>query len=68
MAQARGCVAVWAVGLRADQDAAVIRNHMARLGVITRAIGANTNSFCPPLVTTDDQIDQVIDALAAATR
>ena len=39
---------------------------MMRLGVITRAVGADTNTFCPPLVITDDEIDRVVDGLATA--
>jgi adenosylmethionine-8-amino-7-oxononanoate aminotransferase len=63
---ARGVGAVWAAGLRPDQDAIAVRDRMLDLGVITRAINADTNTFCPPLVTTDDQIDRIVDALATA--
>jgi adenosylmethionine-8-amino-7-oxononanoate aminotransferase len=44
----------------------VVRDRMLELGVITRAIGAETVTFCPPFVTTDDQIDRIVDALAEA--
>ena len=64
---ARGEVAVWAAGLRPDQDGLAIRDHMLANGVITRALRPDTCSFCPPLVITDDQIDRILDALAAAT-
>ena len=64
----RGTGAVWAIGLRPDQDAMAVRDHMLANGVITRAIGADTNTFCPPLVTTDAEIDRIVDAVAAATR
>ena len=63
----RGEVAVWAAGLRPDQDAVAIRERMLELGVITRAIADHSLTFCPPLVITDQQIDRVIDALATAT-
>lgn len=63
---ARGEVAVWAVGLRPDQDAMTIRDRMLAAGVITRAIGPDTCTFCPPLVTSDEQIDRIIDVLATA--
>jgi adenosylmethionine-8-amino-7-oxononanoate aminotransferase len=66
IAEARGDGAVWAAGFRPDQDAVVIRDRMLDLGVITRAIGTDTCTFCPPLVTTDEQIDQIVDALAKA--
>jgi adenosylmethionine-8-amino-7-oxononanoate aminotransferase len=62
----RGVGGVWAVGLRPDQNAATVRDRMLELGVVTRAIGTDTCTFCPPLVTTDAQIDRIVDALATA--
>jgi putrescine aminotransferase len=63
---ARGEVAVWAAGLRPDQSAMAIRDEMLRNGVITRAIGETSLTFCPPLVTTDEQVDRIVDVLAKA--
>jgi adenosylmethionine-8-amino-7-oxononanoate aminotransferase len=63
---ARGDGAVWAAGLRPDQDAMAIRDRMLAGGVITRAIGADTLTFCPPLVISDDQIDRIVDVLSAS--
>lgn len=68
IAAARGDGAVWAAGLRADQDAMAIRDAMLRRGVITRAIGTDTLTFCPPLVATDAQIDRIVETLADALR
>jgi adenosylmethionine-8-amino-7-oxononanoate aminotransferase len=34
--------------------------------VITRAIGTDTLTFCPPLVATESQIGRIVDGLAAA--
>jgi putrescine---pyruvate transaminase len=65
---ARGDGAVWAAGLRPDQDATAVRDAMLARGVITRAIGADTLTFCPPLVTTDAQIDRIVDTLSTAVR
>ncbi len=62
----RGTGAVWAAGLRPDQDATAIRDAMLDGGVVTRAIGTDTCTFCPPLVTTDEQIDRIVDTLATA--
>ena len=62
----RGTAGVWAAGLRPDQDAMAIRDAMLATGVITRAIGVDTLTFCPPLVTTDDEIDRIVDAVASA--
>ena len=63
---ARGVGAVWAAGLRPDQDAMAIRERMLTGGVITRAIGTDTLTFCPPLVITDAQVDRIVDVLAAS--
>ncbi len=62
----RGLPAMYGVGLRSDQNAMVIRDSMLRRGVITRAIGTDTLTFCPPLVTTDEQLDHIVDALATS--
>ena len=62
----RGDVAVWAAGLREDQNAITIRDRMLELGVITRAIATHSLTFCPPLVTTDTQLDQIVDSVATA--
>ena len=63
---ARGDGAVWAAGLRADQNAAAIRDHMLAGGAIVRALNADANLFCPPLVITDEQIDRLLDIFATA--
>ncbi len=65
---ARGEGAVWAAGLRPDQDAPTVRDAMLTGGVITRAIGTDTLTFCPPLVATDTQIDRIVDTLSTAVR
>ncbi len=62
----RGDGAMWAAGLRPDQNAVVLRDRMLASGVITRAINTDTLTFCPPLVITDAQIDHIVDALANA--
>jgi adenosylmethionine-8-amino-7-oxononanoate aminotransferase len=64
---ARGLGAMWAAGLRPDQNGMAMRDHMyAEGGVVCRALNADSLLFCPPLVTTDEQIDRIIDAVAAA--
>jgi len=64
IASVRGDGAVWAASHHRHRDPMVIRDKMLDLGVITRAIGADANTFCPPLVTSDSQIDQIVDTLA----
>ena len=63
---ARGDGAVWAAGLHAHQSNVKIRDRMLELGAITRAINTDTNTFCPPLVITDAQLDRLLDAFATA--
>jgi putrescine---pyruvate transaminase len=66
VAEVRGDGAVWAVALHPGQDPVAVRGGMLGRGVITRAVGTDTLTFCPPLVTTDTQIDRVVDALATS--
>ena len=68
VASIRGAGAVWAVVHHPKHDAFAVRDRMLELGVITRAVGTDTNTFCPPLVTTDAQIDRIVDTIAAALR
>ncbi len=63
---ARGEGAMWAAGLRPDQNAVEVRDRMLAAGVITRAINTDSLTFCPPLVITDEQIDRIVDTLQAA--
>jgi 4-aminobutyrate aminotransferase-like enzyme len=63
---ARGDGAMWAAGLRADQDAVAIRDRMLADGVVCRAINTDSLTFCPPLVITDAQIDRILDTLNTA--
>ena len=66
LAEVRSAVAVGAVRLTPDHDAFAVRDALLEAGVITRAVNAETLTWCPPLVTTDAQIDRMVDALAAA--
>lgn len=61
----RGDGAVWAVDVPAGREAAAaIGERLIEAGVITRPIGTSTIAVCPPLVMTDAEVDQVLDALA----
>jgi len=68
VAAIRGDGSVWAVSHHPHNDPVVIRDRMMNLGVITRAIGTDANTFCPPFVISDAQIDQIIDVLATALK
>jgi adenosylmethionine-8-amino-7-oxononanoate aminotransferase len=62
----RGIGGMWALGLRPDQDAKAIRDHMLDTSsVIVRALNDGL-VMCPPLVIRDEHIDQIVDAVAAA--
>jgi putrescine---pyruvate transaminase len=63
---ARGDGAVWAAGLKPDQNAMKVRDLMLANGAIVRALNADSNIFCPPLVITDDEIDRLLDIFATA--
>ena len=64
----RGVGAVWAAGLRPDQNSMEIRDRMLNdSGIIVRALNTDTLTFCPPLVITDEQIDRIVDSVAKAT-
>ncbi|MEI7546677.1 MAG: aminotransferase class III-fold pyridoxal phosphate-dependent enzyme, partial [Actinomycetota bacterium] len=62
----RGAGAMWAAGLRPDQNAMAMRDVIFERGVVCRALNADSLLFCPPLVTTDEQIDRIVDAVAVA--
>ncbi|MBU3687991.1 MAG: aspartate aminotransferase family protein [Acidimicrobiales bacterium mtb01] len=68
IAAVRGDGAVWAVAQHPHIDPVKVRDRMLEHGVITRAVGTDTNTFCPPLVISDAQIDAIIDALATCSQ
>jgi adenosylmethionine-8-amino-7-oxononanoate aminotransferase len=63
---ARGEGAMWAAAMQPGQDAVAMRDRIFAEGVIVRAIADHSLTMCPPLVTTDAQIDRIIDAIATA--
>jgi adenosylmethionine-8-amino-7-oxononanoate aminotransferase len=64
----RSLGAMFAAALRPDQNAMALRDAMYDDGVICRALNTDALVFCPPLVTTDAQLDRMVDAVAAAAR
>ena len=66
VAEVRGDGAVWAVAQNPGVDPMVVRDRMLDMGVITRAVGTDTNTFCPPLVIDDSDVDRIIDVLTQA--
>jgi putrescine---pyruvate transaminase len=65
LAEVRGDVAVWGVALPPGKDPVAARDGALAAGVITRAVGADTLTFCPPFVITDAQVDRIVDTLAS---
>ncbi|MCE9623201.1 MAG: aminotransferase class III-fold pyridoxal phosphate-dependent enzyme [Actinomycetia bacterium] len=64
----RSLGAMFAAALKPDQNAMTIRDAMFHDGVICRALNTDSLVFCPPLVTTDAQLDRMVDAVALAAR
>ncbi|MHB8467764.1 MAG: aminotransferase family protein [Acidimicrobiales bacterium] len=59
----RGDGGMWGVELGAGRDAMEVREELLSRGVIARPIGTSVIGFCPPLVITDAQIDQIVEAV-----
>jgi putrescine---pyruvate transaminase len=66
IADSRGVGGIWAAQLPEDVAASAVRMAMLERGVIARPIGTSTIAFCPPLVTTDAQLDLCVDVLQGA--
>jgi putrescine aminotransferase len=62
----RGDGGVWAIDLGAGLSANDAREELLTRGVIVRPIGTSTLAYCPPLVATDADIDQCVEATAEA--
>jgi putrescine---pyruvate transaminase len=58
----RGIGAIWAVDL--GEDAVPVRDRLLAAGVVVRPIG-QTLAMCPPLTIPDEDLDAIVDALAA---
>lgn len=63
----RGAGAVYAAVLPEDRDAGMVRDDLLELGVIVRPI-ADVIAVCPPLVMTDGEADQVVEAIGQSLR
>jgi len=62
----RGVGGIWSAVLPDGLAAPTVRNAMLERGVIARPIGASIIAFCPPLVITDEQLLQCVDALESS--
>ncbi len=62
----RGEGLIWAIGLEAPLSAAAFAEELLGNGVVGRAIPyANSVAFSPPLVVTDAEIDELLEAVGA---
>jgi putrescine aminotransferase len=68
VAEARGELGIWALGLAPGTAAIGLRDALMAEGVIARPIGDSILAYCPPLVITDAQIDRCLEATAAALK
>jgi adenosylmethionine-8-amino-7-oxononanoate aminotransferase len=68
VAEVRGDGAVFGVGMLDGVDAVAVRDAMLRRGVIARPIGATTIAWCPPLVTSDTDLDTCVEVFGEALR
>ncbi|MEM9609902.1 MAG: aminotransferase class III-fold pyridoxal phosphate-dependent enzyme [Actinomycetota bacterium] len=66
-ADLRGEGLIWALQTHEDQAPPEVRNRALDHGAVVRPLVAAI-AFCPPLVITEEQIDRVVDAVAAAAR
>ena len=63
LADVRGVGAIWGVSLPDGLSPTTVRSTMFAHGAIVRPIPPVTLAFCPPLVITDAEIDELLDAL-----
>lgn len=59
---ARGVGAIWAVEL--SEDAVPVRDRLLAAGIVVRPIG-QALALCPPLMIPDEDLDAIVDAIAA---
>ena len=64
LASVRGVGAIWAAQLPDGADSVGPRDRLLDAGVICRPIG-DSLGFCPPLIISDADLDQVIDTVAS---
>ena len=66
VAEVRGVGGVWAVGVVDGADPVTVRDRVLEMGVVVRPIAPTTLAICPPLVISDDELDEVVTALRTA--
>ena len=59
---------MWALGMGEGVSAIDVRDEALAQGVIARQLGDPTLCFCPPLIITDAEIDEIIDGIGKAIK
>ncbi len=68
LSDVRGEGAVWAVSVPEGIEAAAVRDRMLDGGVIVRPIPPNHLAMCPPLVTSSEQVERIVESMGEALR
>ena len=66
LADVRGVAGVWGVSVPEGVDPVAVRDRVLDAGVVVRPIAPSTLAVCPPLVISDDELDEVVGALRGA--
>ena len=66
VAEVRGTMGIWALGLGTGVDATALRDALLTNGIIARPIGASTVAFCPSLVITDAEMEECVEGTRQA--
>ncbi|MEA3501303.1 MAG: aminotransferase class III-fold pyridoxal phosphate-dependent enzyme [Actinomycetota bacterium] len=64
----RGEGAVWGISVPDGVDVVATRDALLSKGIIIRPIPPNHLTLCPPLVITDEQIDEIVHAIGTVLR
>ncbi len=64
----RGEGAVWGITVPEGVDVVATRDALLSRGIIIRPIPPSHLTLCPPLVITDDQIDEIVDGIGEVLR
>jgi putrescine---pyruvate transaminase len=64
--EVRGVAGMWAMAMGEGVSAVDVRDEALAQGVIVRQLGDPTLCVCPPLIITDDEIDEAVDGISKA--
>jgi adenosylmethionine-8-amino-7-oxononanoate aminotransferase len=64
----RGEGAVWGISVPKGVEVVAVRDALLDMGIIIRPILPSRLTLCPPLVITDEQIDEIVAAIGTVLR